>query len=186
MGRDDRINELFDRYHRPLVKTLIKFGRNEEDARDLAQETFIHTWKHLTGITPAAEWSYLRTAALRRAMNQVRGRKALKRGTEVALATPDYKKRDDSASVETTLIDREQRGDFQQRFSAALAELPEESRLCLALKRQGLTYNEIAQRLGVEMTAVQSRLHRVTKHLRERVGEPPRDLDWLETGGEQS
>lgn len=186
MSKDDRINELFDRYHRALVKTLIKFGRNEEDARDLAQETFIHTWKHLDGVTPAAEWSYLRTAAVRRAINQVRDRGALRRGNEIAMATPDLKRPDEAASVETALIDREQRRRFQERFNAALAELPEESRLCVALKRQGLTYTEIAERLGVEMTAVQSRLHRVTKHLRQRVGEPPRDLDWLESSGEES
>jgi RNA polymerase sigma factor (sigma-70 family) len=180
-----RFDELFDRYYRPLVKTLMTFGREEEDARDLAQETFVQLWPRLDDVSPGAEWSYLKTAALRRAMNQARDRKALKRGNEVAMASIDFRASDRAASAETVMINTQQRERFRESFNAALDELPPESQQCVALRRQGLSYVEIAQRLGVEMTAVQSRLHRVTRHLRARVDEPPQDLDWLEWGGDE-
>lgn len=182
---DRRFDELFDRYYRPLVRALMRFGRDEEDARDLAQETFAQVWRHIDDIAPAAEWRYLKTAAFRRAINQARDRNAVKRGNEIAMASLDFKTIDESASAEAELIRNQERARFRDALIAALDELPEESQQCVALRRQGLSYVEIAARLDVEMTAVQSRLHRVTKYLRARVAEPPQDLDWLEWGGDE-
>jgi RNA polymerase sigma factor (sigma-70 family) len=173
---DHRFATLCDLYTERLVRDLVCFGRTEHDARDLVQDTLLASWKHLDTVAPGAEWSYLQRAAHRRAINQA----TRTRETDPLAET----QRDKAASAEDRLVRRDEVAQFRQRFNAAMAELPEESRLYLVLRRRGVSPKEIAERLGVPRTAVRTRLMRAAHHLRERVGPPPDGVEWSELTGE--
>jgi RNA polymerase sigma factor (sigma-70 family) len=177
MRDDDRVSLLFGHWKR-LVADLTRFGCSEEDARDFAQHALIETWKRLDSISPGAEWTYMRTAARHRAINE-----ATRRPSNAALDDVPTAMADRSPSAEATLIARQELERFASDFSAAFHELPHETRLCVVLKSRNYSFKEIAAKLGLSWMAVQSRLHRATKHFRKRLGEPPPGIDWIELPG---
>lgn len=181
-----RFDELCSQYTKRLVRELVRFGCLEQDARELAQEALIATWKHLDTIEAGAEWAYVKTAAHRLAINRNRDENTLRRGggASISLDAIGGVTIDDTASAEERLIRVEQKVRFQRDFHTALEELSPDTRLCLILRRRGHTPREIAKDLGINGTAVRSRLARATRHLRERVGAPPKGLSWAELAGE--
>lgn len=183
-----RFDDLCNQYTKRLVYELVRFGCLEQDARELAQDALFATWKHLDTIAPGAEWAYARTAAHRLAMNRNRDEHTIRRGggANVSLEAIGGIPIDESASIEERLIRTEQKERFRRDFLAALEELSEETRLCLVLRRRGCSPREIAKSLGINGTAVRSRLARAAKHLRERVGAPPKGLSWAELAGEHN
>lgn len=181
-----RFDDLCARYTEPLVRELMRFGCLEQDARDVAQEALLATWKRIEWIAPGAEWIYLKTAAHRRAINRNRDEQAVIRGggANVSLEALGGVMIDRSATAEAQLIAREEAERFRRRFDTAFAELAPESRLCLILRRRGHSPAEVAKQLGLSGTAVRSRLMRATRQLRERVGPPPHDVEWAELTGD--
>jgi RNA polymerase sigma factor (sigma-70 family) len=176
-----RIDDLFNRYYQPLVKSLQRYGRSQEDARELAQEAFIETEKHLAGIAVGAEWAYLKIAAASRAANQHRDQQAKKRNADVP-HPPDAP----SVDAETRLIEQEQRDRIQQRFHEVLAELPEETQQIVILYLRGMSGKEIAAHLKLTPVAVRSRLSRVYAFFRERLADLAHELNWLKPDGEDN
>jgi RNA polymerase sigma factor (sigma-70 family) len=175
---DDRLNDLF-RHRDRLVRDLERFGRSRQDAQDLAQEALMYTWTRIDNVKPGAEWVYVRTAARHRAINQ-----ATRNPVEVSFDEAHCPEADEEPTVEQRLIARQERARFREQFDAAQNELPQETRLCVVLRRRGSSYKQIASLLRTSVAAVQSRLHRAIEHFRERVGVPPEGIHWLELAGE--
>lgn len=183
MSTDDaRLEALFAKYGKRLIGRLMAAGWPEQEAKDAAQEGLIETWKRLDTIAPGAEWAYMLAAATSRAYNVLRNRTAQKR--DITKISPKDLIPAPPPSAEAALIEEQERAASNAAFLAAFRELPEETRLCITLRRQGLSNNEVAEKLGTTMLSVQSRLKRAAKHFRERITVPPRGLDWLDQSGD--
>ncbi len=48
-GNDQAFVELFQRYSRPLERTIFSIVRNHQDTEDVVQETMLDAWRHLDG-----------------------------------------------------------------------------------------------------------------------------------------
>jgi len=60
--------------------------------------------------------------------------------------------------------------EFQAELETALARMPESARITLMMNRlENLTYEEIAQRLGISIKAVEKRMSIALKFLREKI-----------------
>jgi RNA polymerase sigma-70 factor (ECF subfamily) len=183
MSTDDaRLEALFAKYRKRLVSRLMAARWSPQEAEDAAQEGLIETWKRLDTIAPGAEWTYMLTAARNRAKNVLRNRTARKR--DVTKISPEDLILLPPPSAEAALIEEQERAAFNAAFLAAFRELPEETRLCITLRRHGLSNDEVAEKLGTTMLSVQSRLKRAAKHFRERITNPPQGLDWLDQTGD--
>jgi RNA polymerase sigma-70 factor (ECF subfamily) len=178
---DRRLEELYQQYSKRLVNDLVRLGCRPQDAEEVAQETLLAAWKHIENIPSGAEWPYLKVAAHNLNLNRIRADSALMRGggANVSLEVVGVMA-DKSKSVEEKLLREEQAARFRRDFAAALNELAEETRLWIAMRRAGMTPQEIAAKEGVSRTAVRSRLSRAVQHLRERVGAPPPGVDWAQ------
>ena len=164
-----RIDDLYARYLTPLTRKLIGFGRSEEDAQDIAQETFIATWKRLDHVDPAREWWYLLTAGYNRARRQA---------TRAHDSAPlDDQMRDASPSAEEALLAREAASRFEERFKAVMRTFPPETQQAIVLRSRGLGSKEIAQKLGLTDQAVRTRLSRAFETMRKKnlFGDPDDD-----------
>ena len=81
------------------------------------------------------------------------------------------------AAAERDLLEREQR----RRLAAAIDALPDNLRIPLTLRDlDGFTYDEIAHKLGLGLSAVKMRILRARRTVRERIGaaavrQPSRD-----------
>lgn len=181
--RERDYEERFERYRRALIGFLMKFGRTRQEAEDITQTILSGVWRRAGGIARFAEWSYLQRAAYARNQNHLRNENAGVRGRSDPIPAKGVGA-DERDSAEQSLIEKEERTRFQQRFNALYRELPEETRIAIALHFRGKTSNEIGELLGADPTAVRSRLSRAFKRLREQLGEPPSEVTWLEIPGE--
>ncbi|MDB2499316.1 MAG: sigma factor [Opitutales bacterium] len=51
-GRDSALNEIIDRWERPLTSFAWRYVQNETDAQDLVQETFVKIYKNKDKFRP--------------------------------------------------------------------------------------------------------------------------------------
>lgn len=172
MTKDDRFQSLYQRFYLRIVRFFVRsFHLSEDDARDLAQDTFFRFYKAMDEYRGDAEWAFLETTARNVAYNRIRSQNTAKRrgqhvdvddpATRVPSApAPDYAKQQEDAMRRRQLRD-------------AIAELPTGQRQCIELHLDGFSYEEIARFLKVSLDAVKSRLRDAKRGLRDQLGADP-------------
>jgi len=158
-GDLDSFNQLVLRWERPIYALAYRVIGREEDARDVAQETFLRAFRALKGFKGQAKfssWLYRITLNLCRDWIRREKRTPVSQAPEgidiielAGEATP-------SESMEE-LVGRRQLG---RAVSKAMAMLPEDQRTVIILKEyHGLTFQEIAELLDCPLSTVKTRLY---------------------------
>jgi RNA polymerase sigma-70 factor (ECF subfamily) len=165
-GDDEALAELYDRYGRLSYAIALRVVRDTGLAQDAVQEAFLTAWRTAAGFDPArgtaATW--LLTLVHRRSVDLVR-REQRRRSEPL----PDSASGASGPADEDALI-RDRRRTVQK----ALARLPPDQRQALELAYYGgLTQSELAERLGVPLGTVKSRMFAALARLRDLLGEPP-------------
>ena len=142
-----------------IVRSIV---RDETLSRDASQEALLKIGKALNGHTNVHDYeSWVLTVASNAARDVLR-RKMRRR--EVPIESDVI----DERGPEGVLLRKESR----ERVTQALQELPERARDILLLKfREGLTGPQIAQALGLSMSAAWQQMSRALKLLRTRLPE---------------
>ncbi len=149
--------ELFETLSRSLRNFLYYKCGDVQQAEDLTQEAFLRLWKACAKVLPAKARSFLFTVANNLLLDQIKHQK-------VVLAFQKQKHR--AETIETPEYRYEQ-DEFQRRLERAVAELPEKSRVVFLMNRiDQLTYQEIADRLGISKKAVEKRMSKALTELR--------------------
>jgi RNA polymerase sigma-70 factor (ECF subfamily) len=159
-GDDDALEGLYDRYGGVAYRLAYRVLRDQVLAQDAVQEAFLGVWRTAASFDPergkASTW--LLTLVHRRAVDLVR-REDRRRGAPV-----DPPPVAGTEPVDETAAVRERRRTVQ----AALAQLPPDQREALELAYYGgLTQSELAERLGVPLGTVKSRMFAALGRLRE-------------------
>jgi RNA polymerase sigma-70 factor, ECF subfamily len=144
------------RRHRDLAfRVALRICRDRSDAEDVTQEAIVRAWRALDGFRGDARFStWLCRIVTNLAINRVT------RARRHAREVPDAGTR--SADPAERTVDAE-RLDLALR---ALDALTAEQRACFVLcEIEGLSYDETAQVLGVEIAAVKGRLFRARQDL---------------------
>jgi RNA polymerase sigma-70 factor (ECF subfamily) len=168
-GDDLALNALMDRWQKPLVAFIQRYTGNEQDALDLAQETFVRIYETRARYQPSAKFStFLFTIAGNLCRNLARWRA---RHPAVSLNTAA----EGSETLETTLpdtgdspADSAERHDLASAVREHIQSLPHDLKTAILLfEFQNLSHEEIAAALGCSPKAVETRLYRARKILRE-------------------
>jgi len=152
---------LVRRYQRGVHGIGMRFFRNEADADDLVQETFVRAWRAIDRFDadrPLLPW--LRRIATNWALNRL---DASRRHGEEELtdALPST-----AVAADDELASKRLREDVER----ALQELPADQRMILILRAvDGLSYQEIADTIDVPIGTVMSRLARAREAMRRKV-----------------
>lgn len=150
---------LFDRYSGPLLGMLRRSMPRDDDARDLLQQTFLQLHRARNDFKQGSRlkpWLYTIALNLKREYFRRRGRRP-----ETSLDFTRH--REPSAPPEV-----EQRFEHAAEVRAAVAALPEGQRTVIELHWfDDLTFAEIADTLGLGLSAVKVRAHRGYKKLRD-------------------
>jgi RNA polymerase sigma-70 factor, ECF subfamily len=143
-------------------------------AEDMAQEVFLKAYRGLPRFKGASRFStWLYAIASHHCLNHLRSRRhrpeAAGRGAEgvEGRALPAADLLPDGAPRADALLER---ADLARIVQTELTYLTEDHRLILILRDiHGLSYEEIAGTLGLELGTVRSRLHRARIEMRERL-----------------
>ncbi len=171
-GHDAALNDLMARHARPVFQFLCRMLGNEDDANDLAQETFVRVYQHRASFRPGAKFTtWLYTIAANLARNH---RRWLARhpntsldaesgttGESIGDVLPASDPSPDSAAVVT---------ERAVAVRAAVERLPADMREVIILcEWQDLSAAEAAAILDTTPKAVDNRLYRARNLLRERL-----------------
>jgi RNA polymerase sigma-70 factor (ECF subfamily) len=162
------------RYQDRLVHSLEHSLGSREDALDAAQQAFLLAWRQLSKFRgESGFYSWLYRIARNAAISNARRRRpvgSLDQLTEAGLAEPADQgvKVTPGAAME---VDEE-----VQRLRQALAQVPQDFREVLVLKDiDDMSYEQIAELLGIPAGTVRSRLFRARQNLLERMQRLERD-----------
>jgi RNA polymerase sigma-70 factor (ECF subfamily) len=155
------LDTLYARYGGLAFSLALRITRDREVAEEVVQEAFLSIWRRSATYCESrgGARSWLLSIVHHRAIDAVRARSA--RGFSVPLDDElPLASADDPESEVVRTLDRE-------AIQKALASLPDEQRRCIVLAYfGGLTYPEIAERLGVPLGTVKSRLRLALEKLR--------------------
>jgi RNA polymerase sigma-70 factor (ECF subfamily) len=158
-GDMDSFNQLILRWERPIYALAYRVIGQEEDARDVAQETFLRAFRALPGFKGQAKFS---SWIYRIALNLCRDWIRRKRRTPVSPLPDDVDlselaaEQEPSESVEDLVARRELTAVVEE----AMTLLPEEQRTAVILKEyHGMTFQEIADLQGCPLSTVKTRLY---------------------------
>jgi RNA polymerase sigma-70 factor (ECF subfamily) len=170
--------EMLVRRYQGWVFTLaLRMLGDRAEAEDMAQEIFLKAYRGLRRFKGASRFStWLYAIASHHCLNQLEARRRRPRPHGRAGDRPDRAEHDPPVAVDR-LADQAphadallERMDLARIVQAELANLTTEHRIILVLRDiQGLSYEEIARTLRVELGTVRSRLHRARMEMRARL-----------------
>lgn len=142
----------------PLGMYSLRMVMNVSESEDIVQNVFINTWNMIqSGNTPDNLKSYLYRAV-----------------RNASLRFLDKEERDpfeDIESAEDVTDEEIDTSERDARLWKAIEELPDKCRqVFLLCKRDGLTYQQTADTMGVSIKTVENHIHRAMKSLRQAYG----------------
>lgn len=158
-------DELVTRHRNRIYMTAYQIVRNEDDAWDIAQDTFLRAWKSLSKFDGKGSFSgWLSRIATNAGIDHLRKRQ---RHPEVEYDESVGEAAADHAREADFSLDR---ADLKQRLDAAIGSLSPEHRMVIILKEiESLSYREIADRMHCTIGTVMSRLFYARKKLQTKL-----------------
>jgi RNA polymerase sigma-70 factor (ECF subfamily) len=161
-GDRGAFDNLFARYQDYVYNIVHGIVGSADEARDVTQEVFVQVYRSLPGFRRGSRFAtWLYRIAVNRAVDAARSAKTRKwlPLLETLRATPDPEA-NPSLSAE--------KGAERRTIQALLMQVPVQHRDVLVLKYfQDLSVEEIAEVLGISVTAAKVRLHRARHHFKE-------------------
>ncbi len=153
--------KVFKKLFEELGENLFQFLRlkyqNEDLARDGMQEAFIALWKNCKTVTFDKAKNYLFTVGRNKVID------VLRQKNKHLSIVEDYSIADDG--VESEIEDEK-----EKRMHYILSKMPMASRDVFLMNRlQGLKYTEIADELDISIKAVEKRMMKALKIIREEL-----------------
>lgn len=165
-GENAALAPLMQRWEGPVKRFVFRIVGNTAEAEDLAQEVFVRIFTKSASYRPGAKFStWCFSIAANQAKNRLRWWRrrpalSLNAWTEAGGDTAD------ESAVENVAEQREEIAAVQ----TAVAALPVDLRTALVLfEYEGQSMNEIAAVLGCTAKAVENRLYRARRQLKERL-----------------
>jgi len=167
--------QLVDRYEDKVYRLAFRFVRNETEAKEIVQDTFLSVWRKLDtfkGDAQFGSWVYrvAANAALMRLRSQRRHPEVsteelpidfLDTYGQISPPGDNWARRPD---------DELQSDELRRRIQAAVDELPEIYRTVFLVRDvEGLSTEETAEVLNISIPTVKTRLHRARLALREAI-----------------
>jgi RNA polymerase sigma-70 factor, ECF subfamily len=151
--------QLVLRYQKPVFNAALRMLRNPEDARDVAQTTFLKAFEHLADYDATRRfYSWIYRIAINESLNALGARKSFEEisGDEA-----------DEAPGPERQVESEQVG---RAIEGALMEIKPELRTVIVLRHfMHLSYEDMGDILKLPEKTVKSRLYEARQLLRDRL-----------------
>jgi len=169
-GDTQAFDQLVSRYRTRVFGMIYNMVRNEQDAWDLAQDSFVKAWKSIGRFrSQSSFYTWIYRIVMNVTIDWLRKKQVKGTGTEfddsVQLKEIDPASRT-SPKAEALPHEHMERGEIRARIDAAIAQLSPEHRAVILMKEtEDMQYHEIAEALGCSIGTVMSRLFYARKKL---------------------
>jgi RNA polymerase sigma factor (sigma-70 family) len=155
---------LFNEHHRRIYRYCLRRLGSPEEAEDAVQATFLNAYRSLNdGFEPEAAQAWLFKVAHNVCLT--RQRSSYRRAR--------VERPEDLQAVQDVVAAPETSGDELFGLDEALADLPEQQRRAILLREwQGLSYREVAAKLGLTQAAVETLIFRARRSLASALEQP--------------
>lgn len=162
-GDADAFEQLVTPYEGKIYALCLRMMAHREDAQDAAQEAMLRLYRSMANYRGEADFgTFVYRVTTNVCMDALRKRQVRAGESLDAMYDAGFSPADDAPGPEEALV----RGEEHERLSRAIDSLNEEMRLPLVLREiHNLSYEEVAQTLGVGMGTVKSRIHRAREKL---------------------
>ena len=169
-GETEAFDELVTRYRTRIFAMIYNMVHNEQDAWDLAQDSFVKAWKSIKrfrGRSSFYTWIY--RIVMNVTIDWLRKKQVKGAGVEFDDAIQLREVNPASKTLpkaDPLPYERMERTEVRARIDNAIAQLSPEHRAVILMKEtEGMQYHEIAEALGCSIGTVMSRLFYARKKL---------------------
>lgn len=159
-GSRNDFRKLFNRHYIPLCMYAFSKVKNQEAAREIVQELFVHLWEKRNEITIHTSLSaYLYRAVLHASLNYLMHTSIVER-THLKISEADTEQpvRPDALAEE---------GELYETLLSALERLPERTRVIFEkIRFDGKKYREVADELKISVKTVEAHMSEALRFLR--------------------
>ena len=170
-GDKQAFDVLVRKYQQKIVKLISRYIRDQDEALDVAQETFIKAYRALATFRgDSAFYTWLYRIAINTAKNYLVAQS--RRPPDTDIDAEDAVQFDgDSKLRETDLPEQLVHRDQVERvIYEAIDALPEDLRTAITLRElEGLSYEEIAQAMDCPIGTVRSRIFRAREAIEQKL-----------------
>jgi RNA polymerase sigma-70 factor (ECF subfamily) len=167
--------QLLDRYEDKIFRLAYRFVRNETEAKEILQDTFLTIWRKLDTFKGDAQFSsWLYRVAANAALMRLRAQRRHPEVSTEELPVGFLDSYGQALSMGENWAKRPddelQSGELRQHIQAAVDALPEIYRTVFLIRDvEGLSTEETAEILQISVPTVKTRLHRARIALREAI-----------------
>jgi len=151
---------VFDKWYIPIRNFLYYKTGDIQAAEDLTQDVFLKIWEKRESIKPDTAKQLLYTIANNLFINRLDHQK-------VALKFADNYKPEFNTERPDFMLELKE---FDSKLQAALSMLDDKKRTVFLMNRiEKFTYNQIAENLGISVKAVEKRMEKALRFLKEKI-----------------
>lgn len=169
MNVRESFDDLFTSCQPRLVNYALRFTGSRHAARDLVQDAFVSLWEKYGDADSADAPALLFTMVRNKSINYLKRRKV----TRVDMHLPDVPEGEErlyNLDFSHSTGDAGVQDEAGRQVDMLVSELPERCRQVFVMSRlHGLRNREIAEELGVSLTAVEKSIRRALRLLSKRI-----------------
>lgn len=171
-GNEKAFRLLVENHQKMVFHTCLGLVQDRDDAEDLAQEIFVelfHSLHKFRGESKLSTWIY--RIAVNRSLNFIRDNKRRRFFQSIGLSSPEEGKYDLADDSWSARPDHEVENDQRRsNLYKAINSLPERQRVAFTLsKLEDLSYQDIAEIMGLSLSSVESLIHRAKLGLQKKL-----------------
>ena len=170
-GEADAFNALLGAHEKQMYAVALRMCQNRDDAQDCLQEAMIRVFRAISGFKGQSSFStWLYRITMNTCLDELRRRKNRPNTSLDNMVDLGWSPVDEGISPERHAMNSETR----RQLNAAIARLPEDMRSAIVLRDiQGMTYEEIAAALDINVGTIKSRISRGRERLRAVLSRQP-------------
>jgi RNA polymerase sigma-70 factor (ECF subfamily) len=171
-GDEQALGLFYDRWEHTVRALAVRMVTDSMEAEDVVEDVFWQAWRQAPRFDGArgGAGTWLLTIARSRALDRLRAMRRSREDTGLDELVESGSEQLASAVMDP--LEEAERGERSRVVREALQELPDEQRESLELAYfEGLSQTEIAERTGLPLGTVKTRMRLALQKLRERLGD---------------
>jgi RNA polymerase sigma-70 factor (ECF subfamily) len=163
-GDEHAYEHLVKKYQHSVFNTIYRYIGDYDDLEDVAQEVFVKVWRYAKNFKRKSKFS---TWLYRISVNQCLNYRSKHKKRHLSLDELTEKEKVPKSLIVEVDYEKRQKAEIVRK---AVNELPERQRIALILSKfEEKSYKEIAEIMGVSLSAVESLIFRAKEFLKKKL-----------------